>query len=510
MLPFDNKSELQVVIDMPEGSTLEETAGIARSLADTVRTLPEVTDVQIYVGTSAPFNFNGLVRHYFLRSGPLVADLQINLLPKHHRDRASHPFAKELRDLLAPIVEGTEANVKVTEVPPGPPVLSTMVAEIYGPDLEHRLELAQKVRDIFDTTPGIVDVDWWVENPGPQVEFEVDREKTVRAGTTPEAVVRTLRVALEGAEVGLLRDETARESVPLVLRLDRSQRSSIDGLLGISVHGSEGRMVPLGELVKVRPTSRERFIYHKNLQPLTYVIGEVAGNEESPIYGILDMQDRVEALQDPSTGEPLEILCSSMPDDTTGYAMKWDGEWQHHLRGVSRPGHRFRGRAGAHLRAHRGLVRVLHDAAGHDVGDPADADRHPAGPLLFGAFFTATSMIGMIALAGIIVRNGILLIDFWRPAPRPGSRWSTPSSRRVRYGSGLSRSRRVRWSSGPSSSSSIPSSRASRRPHLGGCRLDRPDPDRHTAAVLHVFEDGGPGECRTPGPIAPASQGDES
>ena len=200
MLPFDNKSELQVVIDMPEGSTLEQTAGIARSLAETVRTLPEVTDVQIYVGTSAPFNFNGLVRHYFLRSGPLVADLQINLLPKHHRDRASHPFAKELRDLLAPVVEGTQANVKVTEVPPGPPVLSTMVAEIYGPDLDQRLELAQQVREIFEMTPGIVDVDWWVENPGPQVDFEVDREKAVRAGTTPEAVVRTLRVALEGAE----------------------------------------------------------------------------------------------------------------------------------------------------------------------------------------------------------------------------------------------------------------------------------------------------------------------
>ncbi|NHZ73879.1 MAG: AcrB/AcrD/AcrF family protein, partial [Nitrospirae bacterium] len=299
MLPFDNKSELQVVIDMPEGSTLEETAGIARRLAETVRTLPEVTDVQIYVGTSAPFNFNGLVRHYFLRSGPLVADLQVNLLPKHHRDRASHPFAKELRDLLAPVVEGTDANVKVTEVPPGPPVLSTMVAEIYGPDLDQRLLLARQVRDIFETTPGIVDIDWWVENPGPQVEFEVDREKAVRAGTTPEAIVRTLRVALEGAEVGLLRDETAREPVPLVLRLDRAQRSSIEGLLGISVHGSEGRMVPLGELVRVRPTSRERFIYHKNLQPVTYVIAEMAGAEESPIYGILDMQDRAARTRQP-------------------------------------------------------------------------------------------------------------------------------------------------------------------------------------------------------------------
>ena len=412
MLPFDNKSELQVVIDMPEGSTLEQTAGIARSLAEKVRTLPEVTDVQIYAGTSAPFNFNGLVRHYFLRSGPLVADLQINLLPKHHRDRASHPFAKELRDLLAPIVEGTQANVKVAEVPPGPPVLSTMVAEIYGPDLDQRLELAQQVRDIFETTPGIVDVDWWVENPGPQVEFEVDREKAVRAGTTPEAVVRTLRVALEGAEAGLLRDETSREAVPLVLRLDRSQRSSIDGLLGISVHGSEGRMVPLGELVKVRPTTRERFIYHKNLQPLTYVIGEVAGNEESPIYGILDMQDRVEALQDPTTGGPLPILSSSMPDDTTGYAMKWDGEWQ-----ITYEVFRDMGVAFAVVLVliyvlvvgwFRSFITPLIIMAPIPLTLIGILPAHAIG----GVFFTATSMIGFIALAGIIVRNSILLVDF--------------------------------------------------------------------------------------------------
>ena len=411
MLPYDNKSEVQVVIDMPEGSTLEQTAGIARSLAETVRTLPEVTDVQVYVGTSAPFNFNGLVRHYFLRSGPLVADLQVNLLPKHHRDRASHPFAKELRDLLAPVVAGTEANVKVTEVPPGPPVLSTMVAEIYGPELEQRLSLARQVREIFEQTEGIVDVDWWVEYPGPKFELEIDREKVSRAGTTPEAVVRTLRVALDGAEVGLLRDERAREPVPLVLRLDRVQRSSIDGLLGITIHGAEGRMVPLRELVRVRPTQREQFIYHKNLQPVSYVIAEVSGAEESPIYGILDMADRLAELRGPD-GEPLDILSTSMPEDTTRYAMKWDGEWQ-----ITYEVFRDMGIAFAIVLIliyvlvvgwFKSFVTPLIIMAPIPLTLIGILPAHAVG----GVFFTATSMIGFIALAGIIVRNSILLVDF--------------------------------------------------------------------------------------------------
>jgi multidrug efflux pump subunit AcrB len=299
MLPFDNKSEVQVIVDMPEGSSLEETAGVARSLAEVARALPEVTDVEVYAGTSGPFNFNGLVRHYFLRSGAEVADLQVNLLPKHHRERDSHAFAKVLRQELAPVAAAAGANVKVTEVPPGPPVLSTLVAEVYGPDLEGRLRIASEVRKIFEETEGVVDVDWWVEDPGPRVELHVDREKAVRLGTTPEAVVRTVRLALSGAEAGRLHDREAREPVPLVLRLDRAQRSTVDGLLALSVHGAEGRMLPLAELVRVEPVARERFVYHKNLQPVTYVVGEVAGAAESPVYAILDMQPKLEALTGP-------------------------------------------------------------------------------------------------------------------------------------------------------------------------------------------------------------------
>ncbi len=384
---------------------------MARALAAEARLAPEVSDVQIYVGTSAPFNFNGLVRHYFLRSGPLVADLQVNLLPKHDRSRASHPFAKELRDRLRPIAARSGANVKVTEVPPGPPVLSTMVAEIYGPDLERRVALATSVREIFESTPGIVDVDWWIEEKGAKLDLEVDREKVARLGITPEAVVRTLRMALHGAEAGLLRDETAREPVPLVLRLDRAQRSSADGLLAVYVHAADGRMVPLSELVEPRPTRGERFIYHKNLQPVSYVVGEVAGADESPVYGILDMQRRVAALTGPG-GAPIDVLSSSMPVDSSRYALKWDGEWQ-----ITYDVFRDMGVAFAVVLVliyvlvvgwFRSFVTPLIIMAPIPLTLIGILPAHALG----GVFFTATSMIGFIALAGIIVRNSILLVDF--------------------------------------------------------------------------------------------------
>jgi multidrug efflux pump subunit AcrB len=411
MLPYDNKSELQVVIDMPEGSTLEKTAAVARSLAARARELPEVTDIQVYAGTSAPFNFNGLVRHYFLRRGPEVADLQVNLEPKHHRDRASHPFAKALREALAPVAAGSGANVKVTEVPPGPPVLSTMVAEIYGPELSRRVELARQVREIFESTPGIVDVDWWVEEAGPRLDLEVDRQKLARAGITPEEVVRTVRLALAGAEVGLLHDERAREPVPLVLRLERAQRSGADGLMAVHLHGTDGRMVPIRELVRPQPAARERFVYHKNLQPVSYVIAEVAGAEESPIYGILDMRKRLTGLTDPA-GQPLEILFTAMPRDSSGYAMKWDGEWQ-----ITYEVFRDMGLAFAVVLVliyvlvvgwFRSFVTPLIIMAPIPLTLIGILPAHAAG----GVFFTATSMIGFIALAGIIVRNSILLVDF--------------------------------------------------------------------------------------------------
>jgi multidrug efflux pump subunit AcrB len=411
MLPYDNKSEVQVVVDLPEGSTLEQTAAVARRLAAEVRRVPEVTDVQVYAGTSAPFNFNGLVRHYFLRRGPEVADLQVNLLPKHRRKRASHDFAKDLRERLQPVIAGTGANVKVTEVPPGPPVLSTLVAEVYGPDLDERLDIAGQVRRIFEETPGVVDVDWWVEEPGPKVELVVDREKTARLGSSPEALVRTVRVALDGAEVGRLHDERSREPVPVVMRLDRAQRSSLDGLLALRVHGGDGQLLPLGELVRVTPARRERFIYHKNLQPVSYVVGEVAGREESPVYGILNMAERVEALTGPG-GTAVEVLMNHLPDDPRGYTVKWDGEWQ-----ITYEVFRDMGVAFAVVLVliyvlvvgwFRSFVTPLVIMAPIPLTLIGILPAHAAG----GYFFTATSMIGFIALSGVIVRNSILLVDF--------------------------------------------------------------------------------------------------
>jgi len=411
MLPHDNKSEVQVVVDMPEGTTLERTAAAAREMAAALAALPEVTDVETYAGTSAPFNFNGLVRHYFLRSGALVADLQVNLLPKHDRATASHPFARTLRPLLAPIAARHGANVKVSEVPPGPPVLSTLVAEIYAPTLDERVRLAGEVREIFDSTPGVVDSDWYVEDPGPKLELTVDREKASRAGVSTETVARTLRVALAGADAARLHDPRAREPVPVRLRLPRAARSGAEQLLALDVQAADGRLVPLGELVTAEATTRERFRYHKNLRPVTYVVGEVAGAAESPVYALLDMGDRIERLTD-GAGRPLQILFSGSPSDPSRAVLKWDGEWQ-----ITYEVFRDMGLAFAVVLVliyllvvgwFRSFVTPLIIMAPIPLTLIGILPAHAAG----GAFFTATSMIGFIALAGIIVRNSILLVDF--------------------------------------------------------------------------------------------------
>ena len=411
MLPYDNKSEIQVIVDMPEGTTLETTAAVARELASAVRVLPEVSDIETYVGTSGPFNFNGLVRHYFMRSGPLVADLQVNLRPKHERSMDSHAFSKQVRALLAGIATRANANVKVTEVPPGPPVLSTMVAEIYGPELDRRVELAGKVRAIFESTPGVVDADWYVEDPAPRYEIEVNRDKAMRLGITGEMIARTLRIALAGAEVGLVADEQSRAPVPIILRLERAQRSGLDSLLQTRIHGSAGQLVSLAELVQAREIGRERFLYHKNLRPVTYVVAEMAGALEAPVYGILQMKDRMAAITGPD-GLPLEVLSTHLPADSTRYALKWDGEWH-----ITYEVFRDMGIAFAAVLVliyflvvgwFRSFVTPLIIMAPIPLTLIGILPAHALG----GVFFTATSMIGFIALAGIIVRNSILLVDF--------------------------------------------------------------------------------------------------
>ncbi|MEE4273448.1 MAG: efflux RND transporter permease subunit [Thermoanaerobaculales bacterium] len=411
MLPHDNKSELQVVIDAPEGFTLEQTNAAAREIAGVFRSMPEVTDYQVYVGTSAPFNFNGLVRHYFLRSGANVADIQVNFVHKEKRDLQSHDLAKKVREMIVPVAEPLGVTLKVTEIPPGPPVMSTLVAEVYGPTLDGRLKVAEQVKEVFATTDGVVDVDWEVEAVGPKLDVVIDREKAIRAGVTVEQVARTVRVALSGADAGLLHAPTSREPVPIRLRLDRAQRAHIDDLLQLSVHGAGGRMVPLSEIAHVEDVQRERNRYHKNLQPVTYVYGEVANRFEAPVYAIFEMQQRLEEILTPH-GEPLEIIATTLPEDSTRYIMKWDGEWH-----ITYEVFRDMGIAFAVVMV---LIYVLMVGWFKSFITPViimvPIPLTLVGILpahgIFSVFFTATSMIGFIALAGIIVRNSILLVDF--------------------------------------------------------------------------------------------------
>lgn len=411
MLPFDNKSELQVIIDMPEGTTLEETAALTGKLGEYLKTVPEVTDYQSYIGTSAPYNFNGLVRHYFLRSGSNVADIQVNFVSKDLRSDQSHDIAKRLRPGLKKIANPYGASIKVAEIPPGPPVLSTLVAEIYGPDTKGQIEVARQVKEVFENTEGVVDVDWYVEDDQKKIVFEVDREKASFNGISTETVSQSLRVALNGASAGLLHADNSKEPVELFLRMPLGERANLSSLKSVAVPSQTGSLIPLSELVKVRDTVEDRTIYHKNLKKVTYVTGDVAGSAESPVYAILEMKEKVKALKIPA-GYELEQFSSVQPWLDTKYAMKWDGEW-HITYEVFRD-------LGIAFAAVLVLIYILVVAWFKNFWVPviimAPIPLTLVGILpghwAFNAFFTATSMIGFIALAGIIVRNSILLVDF--------------------------------------------------------------------------------------------------
>src|SRR5215813_332873 len=330
MLPFDNKSEFQVIIDMPEGAPLERTAAVTREIGDYIRTVPEVTDYQMYVGTASPYNFNGLVRHYFLRRGPNVADIQVNLVGKGERDSQSHDIAKRSRPAIQQIAAKYGARVKVAEVPPGPPVLQTLVAEIYGPDYDRQIAVARQVREVLESAPGVVDVDWYVEDDQPKYRFAVDRQKAAIHGVSVEQVAQTLRLAVGGISSGLIHipqeKPQEKEDVPIALRLARAERSSVEDLKQIKVIGRQGNLVPLGELVRVDEGIAEKSIYHKNLMPVTYVTGDVAGGAESPVYAILMLNEAIERLK-LKEGYALEPYFARQPFLADKYAMKWDGEW---------------------------------------------------------------------------------------------------------------------------------------------------------------------------------------
>jgi multidrug efflux pump subunit AcrB len=418
MLPFDNKSEFQVIINLPEGSTLEQSARVAREMAAAIRMEPEVRDYQVYAGTASPFNFNGLVRHYFMRRGSNVADLQVNLLPKHERTTQSHDIAKRVRPRLTAIAEKYGAVVAVAEVPPGPPVLQTIVAEIYGPTEEARLKLADKVREIYRATPGVVDIDWYVEDQQPKTVFRVDKAKAALHGITEAAIARTVQLAVQGYPVTLLHSPADREDVNVVLELPRALRTRPDDILALSVRSEmnpAAPLVPLRELVTVEQTHGERNIYRKNLQNVTYVTADVAGVIESPVYAILAMNKELAKLDGRDFGgtQPnVKIYNASMPTDDREPAMKWDGEWQVTLEVFRDLGLAF----GAVCI----LIYMLMVGWFKNYSTPLIVmtvipfsligimPAHAA----MGAFFTATSMIGFMAGAGIVVRNSIILVDF--------------------------------------------------------------------------------------------------
>ncbi len=333
MLPFDNKSEFQIILNMPEGSALENTAQCAREIAAAVRVEPEVTDYQVYAGVASPFNFNGLVRHYFMRRGANIADLQINLVPKSERKAQSHDIAKRVRPRVAEIAAKYGARVAVAEVPPGPPVLQTLVAEIYGPTAESRLALANKVIGIFKNTPGVVDTDWYIEADQPEARFVVDKEKAALNGISEETIAETLRLAVSGQAVDLLHVPREKEDVDIVLQLPRASRTTPEELLALRVRSDvnpSAPLVPLRELVKVERTTVDKSIYHKNLMPVTYVIGDVAGVVESPVYAILNMNKALQALDTREfggTGATLKIYNAVQPFTDDQPSIKWDGEW---------------------------------------------------------------------------------------------------------------------------------------------------------------------------------------
>lgn len=411
MLPFDNKSEIQVVIDMPEGTTLEQTSRATLHLASYFRNVPEVVNYQTYIGTAAPYNFNGLVRHYFLRQGPNVSDIQVNFVSKSDRDRQSHEIAKSVRKPLQEIAALYNANVKVVEVPPGPPVLQTLVAEIYGPDYDKQIQIAKSVEDIFRATDGVVDVDSYIEERSPGYRFVIDKQKAAMLGVTAQQVTQTLQTALTPSVAGLFHLPNEPEDVDIQVEVPRQARSNMQNLMRLNIASASGSLIPLSELGNLQEVRGEQNIYHKNLMPVVYVTGDVAGKEESPVYAILKLKKSVEKKME-SENIKFEQYSSHQPYTTANYSMKWDGEWH-----ITYEVFRDLGLAFAIVLI---LIYIIVVAWFQSFSMPVVimaaipfslVGIFP-GHAILGAFFTATSMIGFIAGAGIVVRNSIILVDF--------------------------------------------------------------------------------------------------
>jgi len=409
MLPFDNKSEFQVVVDMPEGTTLQQTTRVLGELGRYLATVPEVTDYQAYAGTASPINFNGLVRQYYLRSGSNVGDIQVNLVDKALRDRQSHAIAASVREPLQRIAAPFNANVKIVEVPPGPPVMAPLVAEIYGMNPAGQEHIAKAVRRVLQATPDVVDLDDSIETPTLRYLIRVDRERAAAQGISQAAIADAIAVAMKGEDVSFLRDPTAKYAVPVRVELPLANKRDVETFLDLKLRTAAGALMPLRELVTVSETTKETAIYHKDLLPVVFVTGDVAGAIDSPLYGMFAAYGK---LADGAAGQPIQQFLFSAPANPYRYSLKWDGEWQ-----ITFETFRDMGIAYA-----VGLVLIYLLVVAQFrsylvpliimAPIPLTIIGVMPGHALLGSSFTATSMIGMIALAGIIVRNSILLVDF--------------------------------------------------------------------------------------------------
>jgi multidrug efflux pump subunit AcrB len=407
MLPFDNKSEFQVVLDMPEGTSLEQTARVLEEIGNHLAGVPEVSDYQVYAGTNSPIGFNGLVRQYYLRSGANVGDIQVNLVDKAHRHRKSHDVARSVREPIQAIAWKHGGNAKIVEVPPGPPVQSPLVAEVYGIDYDGQIDVAKQVRATFQATPDIVDVDDSVEFPSEKFVVQVDRAKAARLGVAQNTVAQALATVLSGEAMSYLHDENVKYAVPIRVEYAEADKADLEQVLALRVRASSGALVPLAEVVEIVASQRERSIQHKDLLPVVYVTGDMAGALDSPLYGMFEISDALKA----TAGDPPQWFFKQ-PVNPYEYSVKWDGEWQ-----VTFETFRDMGIAYS-----VGLV-LIYLLVVAQFGSylvplvimapiPLTLIGIMPGHALLGVQFTATSMIGMIALAGIIVRNSILLVDF--------------------------------------------------------------------------------------------------
>ena len=412
MLPFDNKSEFQVVLDMPVGTPLEETARVLGEIGQEIAKVPEVVHYQAYAGTASPINFNGLVRQYYLRAAPEYGDLQVNLADKHHRSRSSHEIASSVRAAVAAIGRKAGGNAKVVEVPPGPPVMSPIVAEVYGPDYAGQIAVAKQVRETLESTPDLVGVDDSVQADAKKIVLHVLQSKAALLGVAQRDIVEVVRLGLAGEDVTPVHNADSKFEIPVRVTLPATKQSSLDALLKLKVRSREGQLVPISELVEVREQAREKMVYHKDLLPVVYVFGDMAGKLDSPLYGMFSARGALAGKPLEQGGTLGEWFIRQPADQYAGYSLKWDGEWQ-----VTYETFRDMGIAYA-----VGLILIYLLVVAHFKSYlvplvimapiPLTIIGVMPGHALLGSQYTATSMIGMIALAGIIVRNSILLVDF--------------------------------------------------------------------------------------------------